>query len=338
MKWLIGGLWAATTVIVLVLLHIHPHTPVQASLNVAEISFWTSARQLLSPLAEQQLLISGIKAVDLTGPNLNVKINGRTQHAGGTIHFIGHQSSSCAFYRIQSSSIRLTQPITHLTLVPRESTHGGDDFTVRSHGETMAELTTQPRLGRLVSAFECDNIALADTVGGEVTGTFSVSGGDSVVITSASDAQLDFRGTRGSSIDDTGISVANPIRFSHIDLGPEAREKSTLLESTAAATNQIVFTALPNRVILVNRADLLVISPGKEFYLKRFETALGQMSVFLQGSVRDVQLGGGPADLHSQMPSLFDHLDRWTRFYSVIPAIVGFVLAILEKMGLLPEA
>lgn len=336
-KWLVGGLWAATTLTILVLLQIHPRTSVQASLNLAEISFWTSAQQLLSPLAEQQLLVSGIAAIDLAGPELTVEINGHTQHAGGTLRFIGHQSSSCSFYRVESSSLRLTQPMTHLTLVPRESTHRGDDFTFRSHGAVTAELTTQPRSGQLVSAFECDNIGPADRDGGEVSGTFSVSGGDSAVVTSAPDAQLDFRGTTGSSIDDTGIRIANPIRFSHIDPGPPSVEKSTLLDSSAAAKNQIIFTALPNRAISLEKGDLLLISPGKEFYLKRFETAPGEMRAVLQGSVQDVQSGAGPADLHSQMPSLFDHLDSWKRFYSVIPAIVGLVLGVLEKMGLLPK-
>jgi hypothetical protein len=78
------------------------------------------------------------------------------------------------------------------------------------------------------------------------------------------------------------------------------------------------------------------VIPRNNFYLRQFTVKDG-VQVSLHGIVRDVRTGAGASGLETLVPSAFDHLDNVKRIYGVVPALVAFILGILEKMGGLPE-
>jgi hypothetical protein len=81
-------------------------------------------------------------------------------------------------------------------------------------------------------------------------------------------------------------------------------------------------------------ADLLVVVPQKNFYLRQFTVTDG-VHLSLHGVLRELRSGPGAKALTTLMPSSFDHMDSMTRMYGAIPALAGLLLGILEKMNLL---
>jgi len=96
---------------------------------------------------------------------------------------------------------------------------------------------------------------------------------------------------------------------------------------------EVFFEKVKQKVTL-DPADLLVITPKANFYLRQFTVADG-VHVSLRGAVRQIRSGAGARGLTTLMPSAFDHLDNAARIYGAIPALVALVLGILERMGLL---
>lgn len=117
--------------------------------------------------------------------------------------------------------------------------------------------------------------------------------------------------------------------------GSEPQEKTVLVSPPAGQKNAITFDAL-DRTLDIPDADLLLIRPQSNFYLKRID-AKDSIEANFNGNVQDIQLGAGPSDLKSVMPSLFDHLSAQKKIYGVVPGIVALILGILEKMKLLPR-
>jgi len=163
-----------------------------------------------------------------------------------------------------------------------------------------------------------------------VTVSFSAQGGDSIFLATSSDAQLTFDLTAKSEIGDTQIPIIDEVRFSHIDPGT-LEEKTVLLKNK----NEVSFEKLDKSVIL-DEADLLVVAPKNEFYLRQFTVKDG-VHLNLHGVARDVRAGAGASDLKTLMPSSLEHLDNVKRIYGIAPSIVGLILGILEKMNLLPK-
>ena len=81
-------------------------------------------------------------------------------------------------------------------------------------------------------------------------------------------------------------------------------------------------------------ADLLVVVPKRNFYLRQFALEDG-LHVSLHGVVREIRSGAGSKGLTTLIPTAFDHMDNAVRIYGAIPALAGLVLGIFEEMGLL---
>jgi hypothetical protein len=332
LAWTIGGVWVATALAVLIATRIHPSTTANVSLSLREISFRTNASRILGPSDEEQLLISGVGSLQI---QLNTP---QTIQTGGppveatSLQIDGEPSASCTLYQVHSSGFDLTGPAIITLGVP--SIAATRSFNLKVHGPFRGNLTSRSGEHDLKPGLECTRVHVNGGPPGNMTVSFSPQGGDSIFF-ATSDAQLTFDLTPQSEIGDTQIPILKEIRFSHID-AHTSEEKTVLLKPPAGYKNEVSFEKL-NKSVTINDADLLVVVPKKnDFYLRQFTVKDG-VQVSLHGIVRDVRTGAGVTDLATLMPSSFDHLDNVKRIYGVVPALVAFILGILEKMGGLPE-
>jgi hypothetical protein len=336
-KWTIAAVWVCTGITVLVLCHVHPPTSASASLRVQEISFTTNSPTIFSPVNQDQFVVSGVSSVSLQATNVKLDAVLPRKIENNELELRGDASASCTFYNVRTGLIQLLSNSV-LTLLWRKNA-GESSFALRSHGPLRGKVTAQPT-AKNKSGFVCSRIRANDGQTATVEGEFVHQ--DSVDFVTANDVQLDFRGADGSDLGDTQIAILNDVRFSHVEVNeaqderPEElpAEKTVLLPPLKGQSNEILFEAVRKNV-KVNDADLLVIRPDKEFYIRKFSVDHG-IQLGLHGMVRDITVGAGPRDLKSQMPSLFEELDTEKRTFTVIPGIVAFILGVLEKLGILP--
>lgn len=337
-KWTIAAVWVCTVIAVLVLSHIYPPALADVSLRVREISFTTNSQTIFSPANQDQFVVSGVSSINL--PATSVEPDAIPQHRieNNELELQGDASASCTFYNVRTSSIQLLGNSV-LTLLWRKNV-GESSFAMRSHGPLRGKVTAQPS-ERNKSGFVCTRIRGNDGHTGTVEGEFVHQ--DSIDFVTANDVQLDYRSTDDSDLVDTQVAILNDIRFSHLEVKqtqderPELLpgEKTVLLPALNGQSNDVVFEVV-NKNIKVNEADLLIIRPDKDFYIRKFSVSHG-IQLSLHGTVRDVSVGAGPKDLKSQMPSLFEELDTQKRLFTVIPGIVALLLGILEALEVLPR-
>jgi len=323
----IGGVWIATVLAVLIATHTHPATTAKVSLSVKEVSFRTNASRILGPSDEEQLLVSGVGSLQIQLNSAQTVTISEPSFQATSIQIEGEPFASCTFYRVRSGGLDLNGPSIITLGVAR--TAGTKSFSLKAHGSLSGHLTSRPSAAGLKPGFECTRVHVNGSPVGSVTASFSPQGGDSISFTTSPDAQLSFDLTAQSEIGDTQIPILDEVRFSHIDPRTSA-EKTVLLKNK----NEVSFEKVGKSVTL-DEADLLVVAPTNDFYLSQFAIKDG-IHLSLHGVARDVRAGAGASDLATLMPSSLDHLDNVKRIYGVVPSIVALILGILEKMGLLP--
>lgn len=317
---------------ILISTRIHPSTTANASLSVKGISFRTNAKRILGPSDEEQLLVSGVSSLQIQFSSARtIRTSGPTVKAT-SLEVRGEPSASCSFYQIRSGGLELGGP--SIVTLGAPSTAGGKSFHLRVHGLLSGNLTSQPREHGLNPGLTCTRVRVNGAPAGNVEVGFSPEGGDSIFFTTFSDARLDFDLTAQSQIGDTQIQIFQEVRFSEID-PHTSEEKTVLLKPPSGYKNEVSFEKL-SKSIALDDADLLVILPENEFYLRQFTVRDG-IQLSLHGVVHDVRTGAGVSDLQSRMPSLADQLDSKKRIYGLIPALATLILGILEKMGVLPR-
>jgi len=328
-KWTVTAALTGTVVLAIVLTLIHPETSVNVSLNVREISFGTSATRIFSPASEEQFIISRVAAVRIQGSGIKVKA-GSDQFVENSVEIEGDTAGSCNFYNVRTSIINLNSD-SILNLFWLEQS-GGSSFGLRSNKALTGNLTAQPS-AKSKSGFSCVRVRLNGRPTGTVEGEFFSE--DSVYFSTANNAQIDYRGISGLNIGDSQIPIVGDLRFSHITPGDSQEEKTVLRPPASGQSNEISFEEVDSTVKLSD-SDLLMIRPAQGFYLRQFKIDNG-IQLSLHGLAKDVLIGAGANDMKSKMPSLFDELDKKARVFVVIPAVVAFLLGILEKLGVLPR-
>jgi len=326
--WTIGSIWIATALAVLIAARVHPSTTANASLSVREISFRTDSRRILGPINEEQLLVSGLRSLRIQlNSAQTIRTSGPPIQAT-SLEIEGEPSASCSFYQVRSGGLELSDP--SIITLGWASTTGERSFNLKVHGSFSGNLTSRPSEPALRPGFACTRVHVNGAPAGNVEANFSPQGGDSVFFATSSDARLDFDLTAQSEIGDTQIPILGELRFSDVD-PRTSEEKTVLLKPPPAYKNEVSFEKLDKSVTL-DDADLVVVVPKSDFYLRRFTVRDG-IQLSLHGVVRDVRAGAGASDLETRMPSLFDHLDNEKRIYGVIPALAALILGVLEKMG-----
>jgi hypothetical protein len=323
---LIGSVWIATALGVWIATRIHPPTAANVSVNTRKISFLTNASHILGPSNEEQLLVSGVASLQIQFNSAQtVRIAGSPMHLG-SLQADGGAQAVCSFYQVRSGGfeVRESAVITFEVIDVSKA----KSFSLKSHGLMNDNLSTRPGESGLQPGFECRGIRVNGGEAGEVEGSFSPAGGDSIYLATSPDARLDFSLVGHADVSDTQIPVLNELRFSEID-ARTSEEKSVLLKPAP----EVFFEKVKQKVTL-DPADLLVVVPKNNFYLRQFTVEDG-VHVSLRGVVREIRSGAGAKGLTTLMPSAFDHMDNAARIYGVIPALAGLVLGILEKMGLL---
>lgn len=313
---------------VLIASRTHPSTTANIALNTEKISFRTNASHILGPSDEEQLLVSGIDSLRI---QLSIKqiitIGGAAMQAA-SLEIEGGPSASCSFYQVRSSILELSGP--SLLTLGASSASGERSFNLKAHGSLSGNLTSRPGDADAKPGFTCTRVSVNGAPAVDVEGNLSPHGGDSIFFSTASDARLDFIFAAHSEIGDTQIPILGELRFSEID--PRTAEEKSVLRKPPP---EVVFEKLEKKVTL-DDADLLVVVPKSDFYLRQFMVKDG-IHLSLHGVVADVRAGAGVSDLETLMPSSFDHLDNLKRIYGVIPALVVLILGVLEKMGGLPK-
>lgn len=325
--WTIAGVWAGTALAVFVTTRIHPSTAANVTLNVSKLSFRTNAKVILTTNNEEQLLVSGVRALQV-----QLSSAGAAKREGATIPEVslnieGGPSASCTFYQVRSSGFDLAG-ITMITLgVPGDRPRS---FSLQTHGALSGSLTSRPAEPGLIPGFECRNVIVNGVPAEDVEAVFSSHGGETGFLSTMADARLDLILTPKEQVDDTQIPILGPLRFVEVD-PYTGEEKTVLLKPSGNAKNEVVFDNLDKKVSL-DDADLLVVVPKSDFYLRQFTVKDG-IQISLHGVVHDVRAGAGASDLRTQMPSLFDHLYQEKPIYGVIPVLVTLILGIMDRMG-----
>ena len=322
--WLIGSVWAVTALAAFAATRIRPSTTADLSVSTRKVSFRTNASHILGQSNEEQLLISGVSS-------LRIQFNKeRTVKAGSSSLDVvllaaeGNSRSSCSLYRVRSGGFEVSGPAV-ITLEVFDA--HGKSFSLQSHGMLTDNLSSRPSEHGLAAGFECREMRTNGGPVGDVEGSFSPEGGDSIFIATQPDARLDFSATGHLEISDTQIPILGELRFSDIYPG-SSEEKSVLLKPV-----DVVFEKL-NKKVTIDPGDLMVVVPRKNFYLRQFTVKDG-IQLSLHGDVRDVRAGAGARALATVMPSTFDHLENAIRIWGAITALAGFLLGILEKIGVL---
>ncbi len=304
--WLIGGIWIATALGVWIATRVHPATTANLSVNTRKISFLTNASHILGASNEEQLLVSGVESLQIqfSSPQ-NATVGGLPTRLS-SFQAEGDSQATCTFYQVRSGGFEV---------------HGSALLTFEVVDVSKAKSF------RLQPGFECRGLRVNGRKA-DVDGSFSQAGGDSIYLATSPDVRLDFSLAEQSEVTDTQIPVLNELRFSEIE--PRTSEEKSVLLKPAP---EVFFEKVKQKVTL-DPADLLVVVPKSNFYLRQFTVADG-VHVSLRGVVREIRSGAGAKGLTTLMPSAFDHMDSAARIYGAIPALVALVLGILERMGLL---
>jgi hypothetical protein len=324
--WLIAGIWAATALGVWIATRIHPPTTANLSVNTRKISFLTNASHILGSSNEEQLLVSGVSSMQIQFNSAQtVRVGGSLKQLS-SLQAEGGSRAACSFYQVRSSGFEVQgSAVITFEVVDISKPRS---FSLKSHGFMNDNLSSRPSESGLQPGFECKGMRVNGEPTGEVEGSFSAAGGDSIYLATSPDARLDFWLAGRSDVSDTQIPVLNELRFSEID--PRTSEEKSVLLKPAP---EVTFERVKQKATL-DPADLLVVVPKNNFYLRQITVEDG-IHVSLHGVVREIRSGAGAKGLTTLMPSAFDHMDSAVRIYGAIPALAGLILGILEKMGFL---
>src|SRR6266446_1001763 len=103
--WVVACTWLATFLAVLILSRIHPPATVGVSLYTRELSFRTDASEVLSPINEDQLIITRIAKIRVDGQKMRFSFDHGSPKVEDVIELSGLPGATCSFYLIRSSSI-----------------------------------------------------------------------------------------------------------------------------------------------------------------------------------------------------------------------------------------
>jgi hypothetical protein len=324
--WLVVGVWVSTAFAVLIAARIHPATTVNLSLHTRKISFRTNASQILGQSDEEQLLVSGVSLLQIQfSQPQSIRVGNKSSDLT-SLDAQGDSLTSCSFYRVRSQGFEVRDPAVITLQVNNVSKT--TSFSLTSHGALNDNLSSLPSEKGLQPGFECTGLHIQEGPSVDVEGHFSSDGGDTLFLATPLDTRLDFSVSGHSGLTDTQIPIVGEVRFSEIEPG-ESEEKSVLLPPAP----EIAFEDV-NKKITLDPADLLVVIPKGGFYLRQFTVKDG-IQLSLHGRVGQLLAGAGAHDLATLMPSAFDRLNNSGRIYAAIPAIVGLILGILEKIGVL---
>jgi hypothetical protein len=329
-RWLaftIGSVWIATILAVFIASRTHPATRAKVVLSVREISFRTNAGHILAPSDEEQLLVSGVETLRIQLKSVQAITTVHSSFPATLIQIDGEPSASCTFYRVRSGGLDLSEAsIVRFTVPNITATRS---FSLKVHGALSGRLTSRPGEAGLNPGVECTRVRMNGVLVEHVAVPFSPQGGDAIFLATSSDAQLSFDLAPQNEIGDTQLPILGEVRLSHIDPRTSV-EKTVLLKNK----NEVSFEKL-GKIVPLDEADILVVDPKNEFYVDQFMVRDG-IHLSLRGVARDIRAGAAASDLATLMPSSLDHLDNLRRIYGIVPSIVGLILGILEKMGVLP--
>jgi hypothetical protein len=328
LPWTIAGVWIGTALAGVIATRVHPPTVIAASLNVRRLSFRTNADRILGPGNEEQLLVSGVRLLQIhMNKSQSVDIGGSKQQAS-ELQIVGEPFASCSFYQVRSDGFDLNGDSV-LTMgwdqAAGERPANASSFSFNVHGSLKGSLTSQAAAGALVPGFTCTRVRVNGGLPGEVESKLSPQGGDSISLTTFTDSRLDFDLAPQTDIGDTQIPILGEIRFWQVEPGTEDT-KTVLL----AGENKVAFENVHESFTL-DEADLLLIVPKSDFYLRRFVVKDG-IHLSLHGVVKEVRAGPGAGALETHMPSLFDHVDNTKRFWAVILVVVSTVIGFLDRV------
>jgi len=332
-KWIVGGTWLVTAIVVLFLSQAHLPTSATITLHTREVSLGTDVTAMLNSADQTQLTVSGpaqFKIIMASGTN-----DGPAKEDAEIIE-APNAASSCSFYRVHAEPLHLVDTDREkpgderITLLwPQHS--DADLIALRVRQNIRGSLTGNAESGRPTS-FLCSGIAPSASRGDIFQGT--PSGDAETTFQTMGDAQIIFHEESPESLEGN-MAVTGPVRIEHVDPIDGGQTIATLLDPPSPGKNQIVFDYFA-RTVSLDKTDIVEITPGKDLYVTSLIVNNG-IGLQMHGTVKDIRVGSGTNNLHSCMPSVFDLLTSKQRVFGAIPSAVAFILGIFEAMGMLPK-
>ncbi len=321
-KWTVVLVWTGTALCVFIFTRIHVPQVATVKVHARELRFRTGAWDILSAADQEQLTVSGparfgISTIPLGKP--------AEEHAAyNTVVQTTSAASSCTFYNVRTSPIKLQTETTVILLWPKNA---------REH--TLVIRLQEPINGSISVATSSNQPAgylCTGTMGETNTSSGRLSDSFESSFSTQGDAQLSYHQISSETLGEN-IKVTGEIRISHREPDRPGAETATLLPG---GKNEIIFDELQHRTVSLNEHDLVRIEPGKDLYLRDLTSGEGITAEF-HGTLNDIQVGSGSDAYRTCMPSFFDMLVARKEYITVIPGIAAGILGFLEAIGLLPR-
>lgn len=332
-KWIVGGTWLVTAVVVLILFQTHLPTSATITIHTREVSLGTDVTAMLNSADQTQLTVSGPAQFKII---VGSDKQDKPAKEDAEVIDAPNAASSCSFYQVHTEPLHLVDMgkekpgDRRITLLwPQHS--DADLVALRVRQNTRGSLTGNAAPGRSTS-FLCSGIAPSGPRGDIFQGT--LSGDAETTFQTLGDAQITFHEASSESLEGN-MAVTGSVRIEHVDPIDGGQTIATLLDPPSAGKNQIVFDSFA-RTVSLNKTDLVEISPGKDLYVTNLTVNNG-IGLQMHGTVNEVRVGAGTNNLRSYMPSVLDLLTSKQRVFGSIPSAVAFILGIFEAMGLLPK-
>ncbi len=247
-KWIVGGTWLLTAIVILILSQTHLPTSATIIIHTHEVSLGTDVTAMLNSADQTQLTVSGpaqfkiIVASDKK--DKPVKEDAEVIDAPNA-------ASSCSFYHVHTE-------LLHLVYTGKEKPNDGritllwhqhsdaDLVALRVQQNIRGSLTGNAAPGRSTS-FLCSGIAPSGSRGDIFQGT--LSGDAETTFQTMGDAQITFHEASPESLEGN-MAVTGSVRIEHVDPINGGQTIATLLDPPSSGKNQIVFDSFARTVSL----------------------------------------------------------------------------------------
>jgi hypothetical protein len=314
--WPIAFVWILTTICVVTSTFIHPVADAKLNLNVRRLTIESDRSVFVVPAENREVLFSNISSIRNPSEHLDLT---------------GSANSTCAFYNVRSSSVRISErsEVSFLWNSSKIKNALPVPLSLSFEVPIFMTLTTQP--GK--SGMSCAGMSNDQSSIGSVERVFSADGGAEFEVSTLSTSTVNFIPVPGTETKQTQIPIVAPIDFWQVDQATQARI-SVLRTPSPNKPNEVAFPVF-SKVHTIPPDELISVVPSSGFYLTSINFTDG-IQVTLEGPVKDLRTGPGVADMRSIMPTLLDRYQNQKGVLALIPAFVAFVIGLLEKIKLLP--
>lgn len=335
-RQIVVGVWGATAVFLAVAWQVHPHANVNVELTTSEVTLPLSTSDRFDTETWKEFHGNRLQTVSAEGTPFRAE-DAETKRAF-TVQSIDSDFGSCTFRGVRVSDLQLEEPGT----VAFISSSSRDGFTMAPSQSRIKVAVAIPE----GMPSECTGFHLGDESFGLLRLAPAGTGNLSLSLRSASDTRLNF--VNSGTADVQPEQVLSTLRLSgEVRVASEETVQSdgaqrrivhgSIVKSPSGLPNDVTFDDI-GKPLELKEGDILIIHPEPgQCYVRSLQVRDGFLRLSIQGKIADILIGSGPGTLSRRMPNLFDHLNANMRFFGALPALVGIVITIFEKAGILKK-